>query len=169
MFQIIAHTPFYVWLLLAYLVWGGWKSTKPYIVSWRALLPMPALMLLWSAYAVATRYAALSMCLWGMSIALGIWLGSLTIRRLNVRFDKKQNLIEVGGDWIPLLLSLSIFSLRYFLGATYGMYPELTGSPALLGVENVATVVSGMLTGRLWGYWQRSKTSPHTDLGVLKV
>jgi uncharacterized protein with PQ loop repeat len=150
MMQVISHTPFYVWPLFAYLLWGGWKSTKTYSISWKSLLIMPAIMFLWSIYAIITRY------------------GSLTVRGLQLKFDKKRNLIEIAGNWTPMILSMSIFSLRYFLGAAYGLYPDLAGNTALLILENVATAVSGMFTGRLVGYWQRSKASHHVDLGQVR-
>ena len=167
--QIISNTPVYVWPLLAYLLWGGWKSRKTYVISWKPLLVMPAIMFIWSIYAVMTRYGNVSICLWAVSITIGIWFGSLTVRGLKLRFDKQQNLIEVAGSWSPMILSLSIFTLRYFLGVAYGLHPDLKGNTALLILENIATIVSGMFTGRLVGYWQRSKISPHINLAEVNA
>jgi hypothetical protein len=164
MIEIISGVPFYVWPLLASLLIGGWKSRTTHTISWKTLLIMPAAMILWSIYATTALYRTLAICLWVISISLGIWFGSLTIRHLSLRFDKQKKLIEVSGSWTPMILSLSIFLLRYFLGATYGLHPELKGNLALFAVENIATVVSGMFAGRLLGYWQRSKESSHTDL-----
>lgn len=169
MIEIISGTPTYVWILLGYLLVGGWKSRKTHVISWKLLLLMPAIMFTWSIYAMATRHGGAALCLWAISITIGIWLGSLTVRALELRFDKRKNLIEIAGRWTPLILSVTIFSLRYFLGATYGLYPDLEKTPALLAVENAATVVSGMFTGRLFGFWQRSKTAPHSDLSELKA
>ncbi len=164
MIEMISDAPSYVWPLLAMLLLGGWKSRKPHIISWKTLLIMPSLMFAWSLYALAAYYSPLSICLWALSISIGIWLGSLTTRNLSLQFDKQKHLLEIGGSWIPLILSLSIFSLRYFLGAAYGLYPHLKGHLALFAVENLATLVSGMLTGRLFSFWQKSKRSSHTDL-----
>lgn len=152
MIQIITHTPIYVWPLLAYLIWGGLKSRKTYSVSWKALLIMPLIMLIWSIYA---NISYGNIYLWAICISIGIFLGSLTVRKLNLKFDR--NLIEIAGNWTPLILSMSIFSLRYFLGATYGMHPELKGTTNLLILENIATIISGMFTGRVIGYWRRFK------------
>lgn len=163
--QIITHTPLYVWFLLAYLIWGGWKARKTSIVPWKALLIMPLLLFAFSVYINISRYGHLSsICLSALSMSLGIWLGSLTLRKTNLRFDKRHHLIEIEGSYSPLLLSISIFALRYFLGAAYGLHPDLAANNSLLLVECLATVVSGMFTGRLIGYWQRYKISPHIDL-----
>jgi hypothetical protein len=157
MLQILVNTPLYVWPLLALLIWGGVKAKKTHIVSWKALSIMPAIMLLWSIYSVATRYAPVFLSLWAFSLGIGIWLGILMTRKLALRFDRQKKTVEIPGNWTPLILSLSIFSLRYTLGVSYGLHPESQGSPLLLAVENCATVVSGVLLGRVAGFWQRSK------------
>jgi hypothetical protein len=167
--KIISNTPVYVWVLLAYLMWGGLRARKTYMISWKALLAMPLIMLSWSLYANVKNYPPLSLCLWGVSITLGIWLGTLTVRHLGMRFDKQKQLIEIAGNWTPLILSISIFALRYFLGTTYGLHPELRGNGLLLGIENIATIVSGMFSGRLLGYWKKYKASPHKDLTENKT
>ncbi len=164
MITIISHTPLYVWPLLAYLVWGGLKARKTHVVPWKALLIMPVVMFLWSIYSIVVHYDPLWICLWAIGMTLGMWLGWLTVRKHDLRFDKQRNLIEIPGNWAPMLLSLSIFSLRYFLGAIYGLHPELIEDANLLSMETLATAVSGMLLGRLIGFWRRSLTSPHIDL-----
>lgn len=161
MIQIISNTPIYVWLLLVYLIRGGWKSRRDYTVAWKDLLVTPAIMFFWSIYSTVTRYEGSTICLWVVSLSLGIWVGLLTVRRLRLSFDKQKNLIEIAGNWTPMILSLTIFSLRYFLGAVYGLHPVLVGSYKMLAIECMATIVSGMFTGRLIGYYLRSKTASH--------
>lgn len=169
MIQIITEAPVYVWPLLIYLIWGGLKARKASIVPWKALVILPVTMFIWSIYSILTHYGMMSIFLWILSITIGMGLGFLTTSKLSLRFDKQKKLIEVGGNWSPLILSISIFSLRYFLGATYALHPELEGSTTLLIIENIATLVSGMFLGRLISYWQRYKTSPHVDLNEIKA
>ncbi|NGX51169.1 MAG: hypothetical protein K1060chlam2_01029 [Chlamydiae bacterium] len=164
MIQIIYYTPVYVWPLFAYLLWIGWRARRSYVASWKTLLIMPTILFVWSIYRAFSHFEVVSISLWAVSITIGIVLGALTTRRLDLRFDKRRRVVEIAGNWTPLLLSLSIFSLRYFLGATYVLHPELAGSAILMGVECIATVISGTFTGRLIGYWQRAKESPHCDL-----
>ena len=64
------------------------------------------------------NYDASSIIFWMMSFAMGLGLGPLTLRNLRSVFDKKSKQIELSGSWVPLILSVSIFSLRYFLGVT---------------------------------------------------
>lgn len=164
MIKIIYGTPILVWPMLLLLLWGGWKATKTTVVSWRPLYIFPIILLAWSLFSMLSRYGAVYLIFWATSLSIGAGIGWLTLRKIPLRFDKQRKLIEIGGSWKPMLLSLSIFSLRYSLGAIYGMYPELSGSLNLLILENLATLISGMLLGRLIAYWQRSKIAPHTDL-----
>jgi hypothetical protein len=162
--EMLSHTPVYVWGLLAYLVWGGWKARTTYVVSWKLLPLLPIVMFCWSLYAVLARYDLLSLCLWALSVALGMWVGEQTTRRLRLRVDRTHKLVEISGSWTPLGLSMAIFALRYALSATQEMRPDLVGSPVLLALECGAAVVSGMFVGRLIGYWKRSKTAAHAAL-----
>ncbi len=169
MLKIIYNTPIYVWPLLALLIWGGWKSRKTYIVAWKDLLIMPIIMFFWSVYVVLARYDTFPIYFWIASMLIGVWLGRMTVRKIHLEFDKQKNLIQIEGSWMPMILSISIFSLRYILGATYGMHPELAGNGIFFLLENAAIVVSGMFVGRVIGYWQRFKASYHTDLSEIKA
>ncbi len=156
--SFITEAPSYVWPLLAYLIWGGLRARKTSIVPWKMLLILPVAMLAW------TIWGAPSLMLIAPALLLGVWLGALTIRRLELRFDKTRHLIEVSGSTWPLALSLSIFFLKYSLGAAYAYHPEFAGTALALSLEFLATVVSGMFAGRLIGYFRRYKTSSHVDL-----
>lgn len=162
MLQIILHTPLYVWPLLAYLIWIGWKSTKTHLISWKLLLIMPAIMSVWSAC------SGISIWKWLICTALGVWLGSLTVRRLNLRFDKERNKIEISGSWAPMVLSLSMFGLKYFLAVISHLYPELKGGSPFFLLDCATSVISGMFTGRVIGYWQRSKIASNSNLSPIE-
>lgn len=159
MLSILAETPLYVWPLFLLLLWGGIKTLKTHRVSWKEIAVMPIVMLLWSFYAM---YGRLS--IWALAIAAGIALGRLTIRRLILQFDRKRNLLQVSGDVWPLILSMTIFSLRYGIGVFDALHPESSDGFIRLAAELAATVVSGMFLGRLAGYWKRSRSLPHVDL-----
>jgi hypothetical protein len=57
--------------------------------------------------------------------------------------------LVIPGSYIPLLLSLSIFALRYALGAMQTLVPGFVGSLSYLVLESGASIVSGMFLGRL--------------------
>lgn len=164
MLKIITNAPIYVWPLFALLVWRGLKARKTYIATWKILSILPAAMMIWSVSAFATRYGFRLIFISAVGIALGCWLGTNLVKKQNIKFDKTRQLIEIEGNSWPLILSLSIFCLRYFLGVAYAILPELVKNGACMMLECVTTILSGMFLGRLIGYWQKSKTSPHCDL-----
>ena len=46
-YQILIHTPLWVWILLAYLVWQGIQSMQPRTTTiWRALI-VPVVFIVW--------------------------------------------------------------------------------------------------------------------------
>jgi hypothetical protein len=145
--NVITHTPLFVWLLLALLVWGGLRSRKAHTVSWRALLIVPMIMFVWSIYALWG--SAFLMSIWAASMGLGIWLGYLTLYRLPIGWDTARKALIIPGSYMPLILSLSIFALRYTLGTMQALVPGFVGSFAYLTLESGASIVSGMFLGRL--------------------
>lgn len=169
MIKIIYNTPVYVWPLLALLIWGGWKSRKTYIIAWKDLLIMPLVMFFWAISSMLQRYDAFPIYFWMSSMLIGIWLGAITVRRLHLQFDKRKKLIQIEGSWMPMILSLSIFSLRYVLGIAYAMRPDLSNMIIFNILENIAVIVSGMFLGRIIGYWKKYKNSSHADLAQLRT
>lgn len=157
--SILTHTPLFVWPLLALLIWGGIQSRKTHTVSWRALLFFPMIMLMWSIYDTVSRASVLSVCAWAGSQASGIWLGYLTVCRLPIGFVKERRALVIPGSYIPLILSLSIFALRYSLGVLGALVPDFAGSFSQLALENGASIVSGMFLGRLLCFKLRCKST----------
>lgn len=166
MMKIITQTPFYVWPLFAYLVFIGIKASKTNVVPFKVLFIMPVIFSIWSFYSILVRYAVnpFTLLLWAVSILLGVLIGSLVTRRLSMKFDKTNMRVEMPGSWTPLVLSMSIFSTRYFLGITDALHPELAKNWALLLPELIATMISGVFAGRVVACLQKYKTSPHVNL-----
>lgn len=163
--QILTQTPTFVWPLLAYLLFIGFKARKTGVVPLFILAIMPAVFLTWSFYSVLIRYGSLTMMvLWAASVLLGAFVGFMLTQRLPLRFDKERKRVELPGSWLTLIFSMSIFSCRYFLGMMYSLRPELIGSLPLLAIELLATAISGIFLGRLLGCLQKYKVSPHSNL-----
>jgi hypothetical protein len=130
---------------------------------------MPSVISVWSVYTLISNGESLPLILGLISMAMGVGLGLLTVRRLALRFDKQRKRVEVAGHWMPLILSVSVFALKYCLGAAYGLYPELKGHAVFNTIEHVSTCVSGMFLGRLMGYWRKYRVASHVDLADVKA
>lgn len=160
MLQIITGTPIYVWLLLAFLIWGGLKARKRRVVSLKSLWIMPICFLIWSIYAVLKTYGAAFLPYFGVGIFLGIYFGKTTVKNQHLKFDKANYTFETAKDSWPLLLSVSLFSLRYFRGVMDVLHPELKEKAICLIPEFVASIITGVFLGRLLGYFLRFQKAP---------
>lgn len=165
MFEIIKNTPIYAWILLALIIWKGVRASRLHRIPWKDLMIFPLIMAGWSFYATYSRYDSSAFIFWTASYCVGIALGPLFVRSLKMRVDKTTKFVELSGSWIPLMLMLLIFSLRYFLGAAYGMHPGLKGTAALLSVECFPAIVSGILAGRVLTLYRKFKRVYVNDNG----
>ena len=164
--ELITHTPIYVWALLFFLIMMGLRARKTSIVALKMFVIMPTIFCAWALYAILMRYGTNFSILsfWTISLLLGIAVGNLIIRSYSLRFDKIKRKVEMPGSWMLLILSLSIFCLRYFLGASTAIHPELAQSTEFLITELLATFVTGIFVGRSTGCLLKYRNSLHVSL-----
>jgi hypothetical protein len=152
--QIITHTPLWVWgLLCALLVLGALQSRPRQVARWQLLaLPLALLLLgLWSmAPAFVTQPWAAA--LWLLSLAVGARLGLRLSRHTAARWLPEVQRLQLPGSWLPMLLIVSIFLLRYVTNVAMAMHPQwrtLWQMQAPLAVAFGA--LSGLFLGRALG------------------
>ena len=150
--QVIVHTPFWVWPLLGGLVWLGWQGLTPRVVPvWRlALLPLIGLGVTASSLIQSPR-PGMAVVSWLAALLLALLPGYLlgsrrpARRRLDGRFD-------LPGSSFILIFGLSVFLVRYALGFLFGMAPALRSEPFWVALSaGVGGVVAGVGLGWLAG------------------
>lgn len=153
MLRIINQTPLFMLPLLLFLIIMGIHSSKTSTVSLKILLMTPTILSVWSFYSIATtyiinRYIALY---WLLSLSLGALIGMFIVQHITLKLDKKNQGLEVPGSWLPLILSLTTFSLQYFIRVISALHPDYTGSIIMLFIELVASMINGIFVGRAIG------------------
>lgn len=150
MLEIISHIPFFVWPLFLLLLLAGLKASKPHSVPLKAILIPPTLFFVWSVYSFFGKYSenTLSIFLWAIILGCGFVIGYSYMQKASLQFDKQNGKIHMPGSWMPLTLSMSIFTLRFSIGMLSGMFPDLIGSASLLSLELCATIILGIFLGR---------------------
>lgn len=135
---IVIHTPRWVCALLAALIASGLRQTHDQVVSKPRLLIQPALLgLLSLAGASATFGLHLSvqpMWLLGGVVGLAISRSLGLPRRLRPMGSGR---FAVAGSWVPLILTMSIFALRYLSSATLAIVPQLAGDLAFAAATSL--------------------------------
>ncbi|PPQ18967.1 hypothetical protein GA0061098_1005117 [Bradyrhizobium shewense] len=115
-YQILTHTPLWVWILLAYLVWQGIQSMQPRTTPiWRALI-LPVVFIVWgvSRIGFGPQGSAWPLMAWIAAALALLPLGVLTPRPFDV--DHKTGEMIRPGSAFALIRNLVVFSLQYAVG-----------------------------------------------------
>jgi hypothetical protein len=150
MLNIITEIPIWVWPLFFILLLGGLKARKTSTVPLTMLLLIPSVFFTWGLFSFYGTHAChlISILLWLLSLALGFCVGFIHMQKLDLRFDKQQKKVQLPGSWIPLILSMAIFTTKFTLGMLTAMHPNLIGSLPLLSLELFSTFIAGIFAGR---------------------
>ena len=144
--QAAIHTPWWVYLLMLYVLIIGIKASKGRIVSLKKLCIIPVIFIAMSIHTLVTSFkiTPFSVTTWLMTILIGTLLGWLFIYRFTLRVDKPHSLIETPGTWSTLIIIIIIFATKYYFGYELGTDPTLAKH---LGFEFSLLTVSGLCTG----------------------
>lgn len=145
--QIITGTPYWVWLLLLYLIFVGIDALKDSVLSLSRLAIMPLIFLLWSLFSLLGK-AWIVLGVYPVAWAVGSGLGYLFMHKLAIKVDRTTRLIFIPGTAVTLLLSLGFFLLKYILGATYALHPLMKEN---LYVVSFDAALSGLFAGFSFG------------------
>lgn len=132
---IITHTPLWVWPLLLYILYAGWKATRCRVVApWRLLI-MPAVasgLALYNLFAAGPSLAGLAAFAAG---AMGGGVAGFALGRRRPAERRGDGMLALKGDWVPLGLIIGIFAVRYASGVALGINPLLGRDVAFLMVR----------------------------------
>ncbi|PDT89962.1 hypothetical protein CO669_10810 [Bradyrhizobium sp. Y36] len=115
-YQILIHTPPWVFVLLAYLVWQGIQAMQPRTTPiWRALI-LPVVFIVWgmSRIGFGPQNSAWPLIAWIAAALALLPLGVLTPRPFDV--DHATGEIIRPGSAFALIRNLVVFSLQYAVG-----------------------------------------------------
>ena len=157
--QILIHTPIWVFPLFAYLVWLGIKAMRPRTVTiWRSLI-VPAVFIVWglSRLLSAQDFAA-PLAAWLGAAAALLVVGLLTARPLEL--DHTTGEIKRPGSVVPLIRNITVFALQYTVAVLAAVDPHDATTAAIVG-----RAISGGTTGYFLGgtiallrqYWKQRK------------
>ena len=161
LFQIVTHTPLWVWPVLVFVLGLGLLGLRPRIMPpWRlGILPLVGIGTSLSGI-VQSPLPALAFAAWFVALLAALPLGHAAGRRRPARLLEDGRL-SIAGGWFMLLFGVSIFAVRYALGVLFGVAPTLKVEPVWIGLAGGAGgVIAGIGIGWLAGLLLQARRSP---------
>ena len=146
--RMLAHTPPYVFVLLAYLVWQGVLSLRTRRQAvWRMLI-VPGLFTASGLLLIVLRPSGgtVPMAAWFVGLAAFIPLGLVTGPRLMV-VERGRGRVTRAGSPVSLVRNLLIFGAQYGIAVALFLHPEAKATLAVAG-----HMVSGTSVGYFIGW-----------------
>ena len=144
---VLTHTPLYVWVIFALVIFLGYQRTRDRTVQvWRMFL-FPALMIVTAVSGmVGAGLGSLPAILAGLAVGgVSGWL----LEREGATRRLPNGQIWVRGEWWSFVQVLLIFGFRYSLAVVTAVNPVFAADPTVhLVTMFVSSLLSAMVLGR---------------------
>jgi hypothetical protein len=165
--QAIRHTPWWVFVLFAYLMVNAVRISRPGIVSLARLAIVPAIFVAWGLLGLSERYGLSPVILlcWVVALAAGAALGHLLLRRIRIQADHARGLIARPGDPSFLPLVLLVFALNYAFAYMAAQRPDIRAEAGFFIANAIAAgIFAGIFLGKLLTYYAKYRAAPSVPL-----
>ena len=147
---ILANTPSWVYVVFIVLLVLGYQQSRNRTVGRRRLLILPAAMLCWSFYGVASSFGlGLLACLaWAVGVGAA---STLFWQRLKSAVQPgPAGTFFVRGSWWPLALMMGIFTIKYVTGYALARNLAIALQPGFIGAVSLSLgILSGVFIARV--------------------
>ena len=167
LFQVIGRTPYWVWALLAGLVWLGASQLRDRTVGLRRTQLVPLAMAAFSVMGILSAFggsAALA------TQALGAWAAAAAATAAmalwfqptaphGTLYTASSRSFHVPGSAMPLALIVGIFLTKYFVGIELAMQPSLARDAGFaLQIAGLYGMFSGLFGARALRLWRLARS-----------
>lgn len=167
--RILGGTPWWVWVLFAFLLSRGIRAMRPATGPlWRFAI-IPAVFLVWGIATLLDAFGATGTvaAAYLVALAAGAAAGWAWMAPAWLRADRRHGLVAVPGGPTTLVLILVIFVLKYTFGVWQGMDPAVVGQTWFLLADcALSGLVAGLFLGRFARLWQMYRQAPDEDLSA---
>ena len=149
--QILIHTPVWVWFLLTALLGLGLWQRRQRQVRRGQLLALPLALLALGLWSMAPGFVAqpLLALVWLTALVCAVQLGKRLPPPAAARWLAAEQRLLLPGSWLPLVIIVCVFSLRYATGVSLALHPEWRSMGAVqLPLALAFGSLSGVFLGR---------------------
>ncbi|WP_124065917.1 DUF6622 family protein [Clostridium sp. E02] len=124
--EVLTQTPIIVWVLLVILIKRGQAATQDARISFSKMLLVPTIFIIWGLMKLFTKFAYFgeSVCVYVVLAAIGSMVGYSLYSRFR-KVYKKENDFYRTGTYLPLMIILVNFSVKYCLNVAVSIQPFL--------------------------------------------
>ncbi|MGC6077577.1 hypothetical protein [Citrobacter portucalensis] len=151
---MLEHTPVWVYLLFAFLLYRGIKARTPATVTLEKLALIPAIFLFWDIYDLITYRdpTLITYIQWTIGIISGAIIGYILINPDRLSRSSAPRSIHRPADYSALPFMLLAFGVKYVLGVLNAIAPDVLRQPAM---STLAIITGGMFAGVFVGKFTR--------------
>ncbi len=153
---ILQYTPTWVFVVLFGLIALGFTQSFPRSLTLRRSAVLPLVLVGLSLMGVISTFG-------GQPLALLLWVSGLTasvatlhgrLDTSDVRFSTAARRFQVPGSWVPLILMMALFTVKFGAGVTLASRPELRQSTTFaLAASGSYGLFSGIFLARAMALW----------------
>jgi hypothetical protein len=153
--QVVLQTPWWVLVLLVFLISRGVVMSRPATVALPRLLIVPAIFLVLGLSRLGVQYridAATAGC-WIVALATGALVGVALLRHVTIGVSAERNAIMRPGDATVLPIMIAAFLTRYVFAVLSATHPERLAEPAFEFSDiGLSGLVTGLFIGKMLAY-----------------
>ncbi len=116
--SLIISTPWWVFIIFGYLLFVGFKATQPRTVPLVLLFIMPILLNIWSLINFCRNSSTIyPQLFWWLAMFMsGLIIGFFIHNKRTIIINRQAMTVHLPGSWIPLILIMSVFIVKYYFG-----------------------------------------------------
>jgi hypothetical protein len=164
---IFQHTPHWVWWLLAALISLGVSQSKPQQKTLRNATVIPLAMAALSFYGVVSVFAAQSIALvaWAAAMLAALSISHAAGIGSKARWLATEQRLLVPGSWVPLVLILGLFIIKFGANVMLAMHPDLSVDRLFaVSVSLAYGAFSGIFLARALAMWRVARQAEPSSM-----
>lgn len=150
--SLLVYTPWWVFVIFGYLLFVGLKATKPRTVPLVQLFLLPSALTIWSLINFFRNTSVIFPALlwWLIILAGGLTIGFFIYSKRNIIINDQTKMVHLHGSWLPFILIMSIFIVKYYFGYSCAMSSSINEcSMYRLYSSYFSAFASGILMGNI--------------------
>lgn len=156
---ILQNIPRWVWILLAVLIAVGISQSVTRRRTLRSATLVPVAMIMLSLFGVISVFSQpVALAAWAIGVAGALTLSSAIGAWKNISWSETDQRLIVPGSWVPMMLILGLFVIKFGVNVALAMNHELViNTTFAMTVSFAYGIFSGTFFGRGVVMWKTAR------------